>query len=125
MSKRKPAAPPVVPEKPKRRSPPAAVPLPGLEGTRNVRLDRYCETLGDIRTQLSTLRQDEQDQASGALREMHNSDRETYQHAGVELVRLVGTEKLRVRATRDAANTSGPSPADVDFDTRYPEPPGE
>lgn len=106
---------------PKRR-PAASTPsprsqaLPGMEQVRNVRLDRFCESIGEGREKMNVLRNEEKGDLQGALREMHDKRVTAYRHAGVELVRVpgsrrvfiacfgVGEEKLRVRTSKEGAS---------------------
>jgi hypothetical protein len=56
--------------------------LPGLEQVRNSRLENVCESIAETRGEMNKLRGD---------------------HAGVELSRVPGEEKLRVRTSRENA----------------------
>jgi hypothetical protein len=71
---------------------------------RNVRLDRFCESIGEGRDAMNRLRGEEKSDMQGALREMHDRHVEVYRHAGVELVRVPGEEKLRVRTSKESAS---------------------
>lgn len=70
-----------------------------MEQVRDRVLDRYCESIGDTRDQMNRLRQDEAADTSGALRRMQEKGTAHYIHAGVELTRVPGSDKLRVRRT--------------------------
>jgi hypothetical protein len=70
-----------------------------MEQVRDQTLDRYCESIGDTRDQMNRLRQDEAADTSGALRRMQGKGVNHYIHAGVELTRVPGSDKLRVRRT--------------------------
>jgi hypothetical protein len=76
-------------------------------------LDRYCESIGDTRDQMNRLRQDEAADTSGALRRMQGQGTAHYIHAGVELTRVPGADKLRVRRTSadDAQELATQEPA--------------
>jgi hypothetical protein len=78
-----------------------------MEQVRNVRLDNFCEALSEIRASQASLRADEQGNMQGALVEMHRTKMNTYRHAGVELLRVEGEEKLRVRVRAAEATTDG------------------
>jgi hypothetical protein len=52
---------------------------------------------------MNKLRGDEAGYEQSALRIMRESDLRTYRHAGVELSRVPGEEKLRVRTSRENA----------------------
>ena len=104
-AKKKPSPKPKSKPKPKpRKSGPRSQVLPGMEQVRNIRLDRLCESIGEAREQMNRLRQEEKGDAQMALREMHDQRVEVYRHAGVELVRVPGEEKLRVRTTKEDAS---------------------
>lgn len=83
--------------------------LPGLEDMAAVpSLDRICSSLADIRFQLNEARQQEKERAVDALRELRKHGRTTYKSHGIELVRVAGDEKVRVRVV------AGSGAADVD-----------
>lgn len=75
--------------------------LPGMEQVRNRRLDNFCEAINDARTVKNAQQIEEDSAIQGSLREMHDKGVDVYKHAGVELARVPGTEKLRVRLTKD------------------------
>lgn len=75
-----------------------------MEQVRSVRLDRFCESIGEGREEMNRLRGEEKGDMQGALREMHDKSITAYRHAGVELVRVPGEEKLRVRTTKEKAS---------------------
>jgi len=70
-----------------------------MEQVRDRMLDRLCESIGDTRDQMNRLRQDEAADTSNALRRMQDKGTSHYIHAGVELTRVPGSDKLRVRRT--------------------------
>ncbi len=114
------------PKKAARRAPTKngahSVALPGMGQLRNTRLDNYCESLGRTRQRQATLRLDEQGDLQGALTEMHKKGVKTYIHAGVELVRVTGAEKIRARLIDEsrattANNATEESPSDAPDDT--------
>lgn len=81
-----------------------------MEQVRDTRLDNLCESIGDTREKLSELRQDEQSDLQAALKRMRERGLTSYRHAGVEMSRVPGEEKLRVRVTSrgDATAENGP-----------------
>ncbi len=95
-----------VSRKAKKRGKPAprSQALPGMEQVRNRQLDRACESIGESRDAMNRLRKEEADDLRMALREMHDKKVTVYRHAGVELVRVPGEEKIRVRTTKEAAS---------------------
>ncbi len=86
-----------------RRGRPRKVPLPGLEDTRIGSLDDICASVSEIREQLNTLRAEEAGQLRTALGLMRKHEKTTWRAAGVELARVPGEEKLRVRTTKEPA----------------------
>ncbi|MDH4290513.1 MAG: hypothetical protein OEV65_17375 [Aquincola sp.] len=108
-------------DKPKRPAAPRDVVLPGMEQVRNIRLDNICTSIAETRADQNRLRGEEAGLEQMALRVMREDRRKdpkgifSYRHAGVELVRLVGDEKLRVRTSRDNAT------AEVQDDETEPE----
>lgn len=80
-----------------------SIPLPGLEQVRSQKLDNICESIADTREQMNTLRTEEKDEKRGALTTMRERNLTTYRHAGVELVRVPGEERLRVRTSKQDA----------------------
>ena len=77
--------------------------LPGMEAQWIVKLDNACERISDTRAELNKLREDEAGDERIALDLMRTHDLRSYRHAGVELVRVPGEEKLRVRTSRTSA----------------------
>lgn len=80
--------------------------LPGMEQIRNRRLDNFCEAINDARSTKNAQQIEEDSAIQGALREMHDRSVDVYKHAGVELARVPGTEKLRVRLTKDKGDAA-------------------
>lgn len=74
-----------------------------MEQVRNKRLDNLCEALGEVREQMAQQRADESGSMQAALAEMRAKNLTTYRHAGVELARVPGEEKLRVRTSKAQA----------------------
>jgi hypothetical protein len=91
-------------DRPKRT--PRSAALPGMEQVRDVVLDRLCESIGDARDQMNQLRADEAGDTQAALTRMRERKITTYQHAGVEMARVPGEEKLRVRTSKEKATAS-------------------
>lgn len=83
-------------------------PLPGMEGVRSKRLDNLCESIGEHREKMNAARTEEQSDIVAALQEMQKKKISVYKHGGVELARVPGAEKLRVRLTKEQGD------ADVD-----------
>ena len=72
-----------------------------MEQVRNARLDNLCESIADQRRVMNAARQQEQADIQGALQEMQRKGVQTFRHGGVELARVPGAEKLRVRLTTE------------------------
>ena len=71
--------------------------------------------MGEARERINALRTDEKADLQAALREMHNGNVVVYRHAGVEMVRVPGEEKIRVRTTKeDASDITVPDVAALD-----------
>lgn len=86
--------------------------LPGMEQVRSAALDRICEDLADDRKRQAQAVADEKSDKQLALAQMHQENIAAYHHAGIELVRVPGEEKLRVRVTdEDGANATLPADA--------------
>ena len=75
--------------------------LPGLEGARNQRLDNIAEALVEERDRLNSAKVEEQALITAALKEMQDADLQVYKHNGVELARVPGAEKVRVRLVKE------------------------
>lgn len=71
-----------------------------MEQRRNTRLDNYCEAIAEHRAAKNAATLAEAGDISGALQEMQRSSTTVYKHAGVELARVPGAEKLRVRLAK-------------------------
>lgn len=83
-----------------------ALPIPGGVGRRIQALDDCAAALGEIRDEMAELRAQEKDQMSTALKIMRERDRTTWRHAGIEMSRVAGEEKLRVRKSKEQATAS-------------------
>lgn len=81
--------------------------LPGMEQVRSQRLDSLCEDIADARQRGNAAKSDEAGSVQAALQDMQKSTdkfpngRTVYKHAGVELARIPGADKLRVRLTKE------------------------
>jgi hypothetical protein len=73
---------------------------------RDVVLDHSCEDLAEIRAAKNDLVQREKQAIGGALQRMQQRRTQAYKHAGVELSRVPGADKLRVRLTEDDGDAS-------------------
>lgn len=90
-----------------------------MEQARNSKLDNLVEAVSEVRAQMGVLRADEASSLQGAHRIMRDKKLHSYRHAGVELVRVPGEEKLRVRTSgqQTSAETDdepGAEPAEFD-----------
>jgi hypothetical protein len=90
--------------------------LPGLEQTRNGKLDNLCEGIADVRTTMNAAKQEEKTFVIAALQAMVTKGLQVYRHGGVELARVPGAERLRVRLTKEEgdADEADLEPADDD-----------
>ena len=82
---------------------PRSQPLPGLEDVRIAPLDDICVSISETREQINNLRKEEADLEKVALKRMRAHDRTSWRHSGVELIRVPGEEKLRVRTSKESA----------------------
>lgn len=64
---------------------------------RNQRLDNICEAVAGYREKMNAIRSDEKADLGAALTIMRGKKFHAYRHASVELARVPGEEKLRVR----------------------------
>lgn len=85
---------------------PRSIVLPGLEQVRNRKLDNVCEGIGDERRTMNAARIEEQSLVAAAQQVMEGASPTlmAYKHAGVELVLVPGSSKLRVRLTKDTGD---------------------
>jgi len=74
-----------------------------MEHVRDGVLDRLCESLGETRDKMAELRADEAGDSQAALTRMRARSLTSYRHAGVEMARVPGEEKLRVRTSKEKA----------------------
>jgi hypothetical protein len=75
--------------------------LPKIQALHNV-----CETLAEVREEKNDLVTKEKELTAKALELMQRNNRTTYQAHGVELARIPGADKLRVRLAEGEAETS-------------------
>ena len=68
---------------------------------RNGRLDNICESIEEERARVNAARKEEATLIAAALSVMQGNRIHAYKHAGIELARVPGTEKLRVRLVKD------------------------
>ena len=78
--------------------------LPGMEQTRDRRLDNLCESIGEHRGLMNKARVEEQGDIAAALQHMVKKNVSVYKHGGIELARVPGAEKLRVRLTKETGD---------------------
>lgn len=78
---------------------PRSQPLPGLEQARDAELDNLCEEIAEDRAIENAARKRSQAHIQAALQRMQQKGKNTHRHGGVELARVPGAEKLRVRLT--------------------------
>lgn len=81
--------------------------LPGMEQVRDVKLDNLCEAIGQVRATANEAKQEEAGLIASTLQRMVAKDVSVYRHAGVELARVPGAEKLRVRLTKETGDATG------------------
>ena len=99
------------------RRAPKNTPLPGMEGIGQIAvLDNCCRRISEIRAEKNDLVADEAAEEQVALNALRKHNRTSYRQHGVELVRVPGEEKLRVRTSKGGATaeTEEPEPADLD-----------
>lgn len=83
-----------------------------MERQRIVALDNCAEAIAEIRAEKNELIQREGEQENIGLKLMRKHDKTSWRHAGVELVRVPGEEKLRVRTSKNKATAEvEPEPA--------------
>jgi hypothetical protein len=75
--------------------------LPGLEQVRSAKLDNLCEGIAEVRTVMNNAKVEESGLIAAALQTMVQRSLQVYKHGGVELARVPGAEKLRVRLTKE------------------------
>ena len=75
--------------------------LPGIDLLRARKLDNLCEAIAECRAQKNAAVTEEKSLDVTALRVMVETGIAVYRHGGVELARIPGAEKLRVRMTTE------------------------
>lgn len=101
-----------------RRSPRSQA-LPGMGKVRSQVLDNLCEGIADCRAAINASTGEESGLIQSAHQLMQKRNIATYRHARVELSRVPGAEKLRVRMTKedgDSATTQGQEQQGPDAD---------
>lgn len=78
--------------------------LPGLEQVRDRKLDNLCESIAEHRRVMNAARVEEQSDVAAALQHMVKKSSSVYKHGGVELARVPGAERLRVRLTKETGD---------------------
>lgn len=86
---------------PRKRPRQITLPDESMERVRSKRLDAICESIADERDKVNEAKKEEGGLISSALQEMQNKGIQVYKHGGVELARVPGAEKLRVRRVKD------------------------
>jgi hypothetical protein len=87
------------PTKPRRRARQGV--LPGTESVRSEKLDAICESIGDERDAMNKARTETQALIGAALDIMTKKNLTVYRHDKIELARIPGADKLRVRVTKE------------------------
>lgn len=85
-------------------SSPRSQTLPGMDQVRSRRLDNICEAIADCRERMNTARTEETQLDASALQTMVKAGIPVYRHSGIELARIPGAEKLRVRVTKETGD---------------------
>lgn len=75
-----------------------------MEQARNVRLDNICEGIAEERGVMNAAAYEEKSLISTALQEMQQKGITVYKHGGIELVRVPGADKLRVRLSKEGGD---------------------
>lgn len=114
-TKPSPAAAAIVQAAKARHATPKTKALPGFEQVVDMRLNNICERISDNRAAANALRQEIEADSQAALDHMLKQHRQTYHHAGVELVVRPGAAKLSVRTFKeDGATANLPEEAEDD-----------
>ena len=85
-----------------------------MEQVRSRALDNLCEGLGDARDTMNRAKVDEQSLIQSALQTMQQKGITVYKHARVELARVPGAEKLRVRIVKEDGDAGAEDLAPAD-----------
>jgi len=86
------------------RKRPRDIPLPGLEDARIGPLDDIAASISEVRASMNELRTTEAGYLQNALNLMRKYEKTAWRAHGVELVRVPGEEKLRVRTSKEQAS---------------------
>lgn len=103
-------------------------PMPAQQSFEEFRykdLDRICQGIAETRAEMNRLRGEETDLELQALKTMRLHSSTAYQSAGVELVRVPGEEKLRVRTARERTATAEAPAEPAGEDDQPPVDPGD
>lgn len=102
----------------KRTARPRSQALPGMESVRSQRLDNICEGIAEERESFNAHKFAETGLIQSALQDMVAKGIQVYKHGGIELARVPGAEKLRVRMSKDHgdAGVEDLEPADETVD---------
>lgn len=84
-----------------RKPGPRSQTLPGMAKVRDGKLDNLCEALAEVRGTINNAKQEEAGLMASTLQRMVARDVTVYKHGGVELARVPGAEKVRVRLSKD------------------------
>jgi hypothetical protein len=97
---------------------------PLIEDVRIKALDDICASISETREEINELKQTEAGQEKNALALMRKHDKTSWRHSGVELIRVPGEERLRVRTTKAAATAevSDAGDGEVTDDPGSPDP---
>lgn len=77
-----------------------------MEAVRSGKLDNICEGIAEERSVINAAQTEEKSLISTALQVMQQQGITVYKHGGIELVRVPGADKLRVRQTKDHGDAS-------------------
>jgi hypothetical protein len=87
-----------------------------MERVRNVRLDNLCESIAEERRAINDATVEVKGLSITALREMREKRLTSHRHAGVELIRIPGEERLSIRTSKAADATAETEPEETDVD---------
>lgn len=79
-------------------------PLAGMEDVRIDELDDICGHISDVREELNTARQQENEHLQAALGLLREHKKMSWSAHGVELIRVPGQEKIRCRTSKEQAS---------------------
>jgi len=87
-----------------RKTGPRSQVLPGMAQVRSKRLDNLCEGIAECRETKNGAVLEEKSLEESALQTMVRENKAVYRHGGVELARIPGAERLRVRLTKETGD---------------------